>query len=262
MLGDDEEIRNRRGDEHHEKPGGQRAGEAPGLGPLRSEQQREEPRRKCVDEREGEDPDEHRTSDGDPDQRAHLPGLDRGELLEEHPGHSAVDENERGIEHPPRHLELSQGGDRVARDEQGDAVGPQRIAQGVRSVEQRHAPVAAGRPAQGGRVLGESAPQDSGLASQVGEGEELARRVPEHQPGHPSQARHAEDELAPGQTDLLLGLVDRDRAVVAVAVEPVLEQLHAGHEEGGQPHQGHPQGHLVPPLPGDDAVEREGGRRG
>jgi len=143
-LGDDEQVGDRRGDEQHEQPRGQGPREAPGVGPSGSEEEREEPRREHVDEREGDDADQDRPLDGDPHQRPHLTGLDRGELLEEDLGHRAVDEDEWCVQVAPGRLELAQRGDRVVRDEQLDAVEAQGVRQGVGAVEQRHAPGAAG----------------------------------------------------------------------------------------------------------------------
>ena len=78
---------------------------------------------------------------------------------------------------------------------------------------------------------------------------------------HGDDSEDAEAELADVDADLLLGLVDGDGAVVAGAVEPELEQLHPRHEEGGQTHQGHPQGDLMPPPPGDQTVQGESRHR-
>ena len=66
--------------------------------------------------------------------------------------------------------------------------------------------------------------------------------------------------INPGES-FNLEQLDKTGSTMFLRLEPVLEQLHAGHEEGRQSHQRHPQSHLMPPLPGDDAVEREGGRR-
>ena len=255
VLGDDEQVGDRRGDEQHEQPRGQGPREAPGVGPSGSEEEREEPRREHVDEREGDDADQDRPLDGDPHQWPHLTGLDRGELLEEDLGHRAVDEDERCVQVAPGHLELPQRGGRVARDEQLDAVEAQGVRQGVGAIEQRHAPVAAGHPPQRRRLLGQRAPQLLGLASQISEGEDLAGGEAQHQAGHTPHSREAEADLANVDADLLLSLVDGDGAVVAGAVEPELEQLHPRHEEGGQTHQGHPQGDLMPPPPGDQTVQ-------